>query len=34
VMLCEGRPADDGPPAGNSHGDARMSRSAAAAVRD
>jgi len=34
VMLCEGRPADDGPPAGNSHGDGRMSRSAAAAVRD
>jgi len=34
VMLCEGRPADDGPPGGNSHGDGRVTRSRAAAVRD
>jgi DNA-binding transcriptional ArsR family regulator len=30
VMLCEGRPADDRPPSGNSHGDGRVSRSATA----
>jgi DNA-binding transcriptional ArsR family regulator len=34
VMLCEGRPADDRPPSGNSHGDGRVSRNATAAVRD
>jgi len=34
VMLCEGRPADDGPPAGNSHSHGRVARSRTAAVRD
>jgi DNA-binding transcriptional ArsR family regulator len=34
VMLCEGRPADDRPAGGNSHGAGRLSRSRTAAVRD
>src|SRR4051812_22104594 len=34
VMLCEGRPSDDGAPAGNSHGAGRVSRGSTAAARD